>query len=64
MYTYGSLLPLSALQYFIFCKRQCAPIHIERLWFENRYTAEGQVMHKRVDSGKGGSSGDLSIEYV
>lgn len=40
------LLPLSALQHLRFCPRQCAFIHIERLWVENRLTAEGRVLHE------------------
>lgn len=49
MYTDDDLLPLSALQHLLFCRRQCALIHVERLWVENRYTAEGRVLHERVD---------------
>ena len=49
MYPDDDLLPLSALQHLLFCPRQCALIHVERLWVENRYTAEGQVLHERVD---------------
>jgi len=49
MYQDDDLLPLSALQHLLFCPRQCALIHVERLWVENRYTAEGQVLHQRVD---------------
>ena len=45
-----SLLPLSALQHFLFCERQTALIHLEQLWAENRFTAEGQVIHKKADS--------------
>ena len=26
------LLPLSGLQHVVFCERQCALIHVERLW--------------------------------
>ncbi|WP_246043988.1 CRISPR-associated protein Cas4 [Ruegeria sediminis] len=44
-------IPLSALQHWIFCSRQYALIHIERLWAENRFTAEGRVLHDRVDGG-------------
>lgn len=44
-------LPISALQHWLFCPRQCALIHVERLWEENRLTAEGRVLHDRVDSG-------------
>ncbi|OED44008.1 CRISPR-associated protein Cas4 [Chromatiales bacterium (ex Bugula neritina AB1)] len=45
-------LPISALQHYVFCPRQFALIHIERLWAENRLTAEGQLLHQRSDSGK------------
>ena len=43
------LLPLSALQHMVFCPRQAALIHIERLWAENRFTAEGRVFHTNAD---------------
>lgn len=42
-------IPLSALQHYLFCPRQCALIHIERLWAENRQTAEGRLLHERAD---------------
>ncbi|WP_207455938.1 CRISPR-associated protein Cas4 [Azospirillum sp. SYSU D00513] len=41
--------PLSALQHHLFCPRQCALIHVERQWAENAATAEGRVLHERVD---------------
>jgi len=44
------LLPISALQHLVFCPRQCALIHIERAWAENRLTAEGGLLHARVRS--------------
>lgn len=47
----NEFLPLSALQHFRFCRRQCAFIHLEQLWFENRLTAEGNVLHEKVDQG-------------
>lgn len=43
-----SFLPLSALQHLAFCERQCALIHLEREWAENRLTAEGGLLHTRV----------------
>ncbi len=46
------LLPISALQHYLFCPRQCALIHIERLWAENAATAEGRILHEKADSGK------------
>lgn len=47
-----ALIPLSALQHFLFCPRQCALIHVEQLWAENEATAEGRVLHERADSGQ------------
>lgn len=44
-------LPLSALQHWLFCPRQAALIHVERLWAENSLTAEGRILHERTDSG-------------
>ena len=43
------IVMLSALQHYLFCRRQCALIHLERSWTENRLTASGRVMHERVD---------------
>lgn len=42
------LLPLSALQHFVFCPRQCALIHLEGVWEGNQHTVEGDIMHARV----------------
>lgn len=39
-------IPLSALQHAVYCLRQAALIHVERLWEENRFTAEGRVLHE------------------
>jgi hypothetical protein len=46
------LIPLSALQHFLYCPRQCALIHVEQQWAENRYTAEGRVLHNRTETPK------------
>lgn len=45
-------LPMSALQHYAYCPRQFALIHVEQVWAENRSTAEGRVLHQRVDSGE------------
>ncbi len=42
-------LPLSGLQHVVFCERQAALIHIERVWQENLATVQGQIVHQRVD---------------
>lgn len=48
-YTDDELLPVSALQHLLFCERQAALIHVERLWRENPLTLEGSHLHRRVD---------------
>ena len=62
-YTENEYLSLSALQHILFCKRQCALIHIEQLWVENKFTAEGRVMHERVDRGDQADRGRIKVEY-
>ena len=52
MHTEDDLLPISALQHLLFCERQAALIHIECLWEDNRFTAEGNVLHKKADAAK------------
>lgn len=54
-------LPISALQHFAYCTRQFALIHIEQTWTENRYTAEGQILHERANSGATETRGTLHI---
>ena len=50
MYTEDDLVQISALQHALFCERQYALIHLEQEWEENRFTAEGRVLHERVDA--------------
>ena len=57
----ADLLPLSGLQHVVFCERQCALIHVERLWTDNALTAEGSLLHERVDSGEAETRGDVRI---
>jgi CRISPR-associated exonuclease Cas4 len=52
MITDADLIPLSALQHYLFCPRQCALIHVEQQWAENIATAEGRVAHERVHAEK------------
>lgn len=48
MFTEDQLYPISALQHYLFCPRQCALIHLERVWEENQFTAEGNIVHRNV----------------
>jgi CRISPR-associated exonuclease Cas4 len=63
MYNEDDLIMLSALQHLLFCPRQCALIHIEQLWTENRYTAEGRVLHERVHTAGRESHGKIRVEF-
>jgi len=63
MYTDENLLPISALQHIQYCERQCALIHIENVWTENVLTAEGRVMHDRVDGGGHETRGSVRTAY-
>ncbi|MEA3385215.1 MAG: CRISPR-associated protein Cas4 [Thermodesulfobacteriota bacterium] len=64
MYTEDDLIPLSALQHILFCERQCALIHVEQMWNENLFTAEGRIMHERVDQAGRESRKDVRIEFA
>jgi CRISPR-associated exonuclease Cas4 len=59
MYVEDDLLPISALQHLLFCERQCALIHVEQVWAENRLTVEGRHLHERVDGGEHETRGGL-----
>ena len=63
MYSEDDLLMLSALQHLLFCPRQCALIHLEQTWTENRLTAEGRVLHERVHTAATDSRRTVRVEY-
>lgn len=52
-------LMISALQHYAYCPRQCALIHIEKVWDENLFTLRGQRVHEVVDT-----PGDELIEGI
>jgi CRISPR-associated exonuclease Cas4 len=55
------LLPISALEHLVFCERQCALIHLERLWDENKATVEGKNLHERPHDSGTESRGDVRV---
>jgi CRISPR-associated exonuclease Cas4 len=61
-YSEDDLIQLSSLQHYAFCPRQCALIHVEQAWAENRLTAEGRIMHEHVHDEGDESRGDVRIE--
>lgn len=40
---------ISALEHFSYCPRQCALIHVERIFDENVFTLRGRRAHERAD---------------
>jgi CRISPR-associated exonuclease Cas4 len=52
-------LMISALQHYAYCPRQCALIHIEKVWDENLFTLRGKRVHEVVDT-----PGDELIEDI
>jgi len=49
-FTEDELVPMSALSHVCYCERRYSLIHLEQEWEENRFTAEGKVLHERVDA--------------
>jgi len=41
-------IPISALEHYSYCPRQCALIHVEQTFDENIYTLRGELLHERV----------------
>lgn len=54
-------IPISALQHWLYCPRQCALIHLEQAWAENKFTAEGKVMHENAHNGPDESRANIRI---
>lgn len=61
MYIESDYIMLSALQHYMFCPRQCALIHLEQIWVENRFTAEGRGLHEKVHNNKTDQAGGVRI---
>ncbi len=59
----ADFLPLSGLQHMIYCPRQCGLIHVDREWEENLFTAEGRVLHERVNEGGEQEKSGVRLRY-
>ena len=55
-------LPLSGVQHYVFCQRQCALIHVEGVFEENVFTVEGRLWHASVDAGVRRARDDVDVE--
>jgi len=42
-------VPISALQHYIYCPRQCGLIHVAQVWSENLHTQKGKREHEKAD---------------
>ena len=49
--TVEPVVPISAIEHFAYCPRQCALIHCDGVWSDNEHTVRGSRAHRRVDSG-------------
>ena len=61
MFSDDQLIAISGLQHWLYCPRQWGLIHLEQAWAENRFTAEGRVMHENAHSGADETRRDLRI---
>ncbi len=44
-------VPISAIEHYSYCPRQCALIHVEQTYEENVFTMRGALAHERVHGG-------------
>lgn len=49
MWSEEDVVLLSALEHYSYCPRQCALIHVERVFEENVFTLRGRHAHERAD---------------
>ena len=47
-----TIVPISAIEHFVYCPRQCALIHCDGVWSDNAHTVRGVRAHRRVDGGQ------------
>lgn len=64
LFSEADRVPLSALQHWAYCPRQCALIHVERVWDENIYTLRGRRAHERVDTDGGRTREGVRVEHA
>jgi CRISPR-associated exonuclease Cas4 len=55
-------IPISALQHYSYCPRQCALIHQEQTFTENVHTLRGRRVHEQVDEPGSWVDGELIVE--
>src|SRR5665811_121513 len=53
---------VSAIEHYSYCPRQCALIHVEKVFDENVYTLRGTMAHKRADEPIEAAEHDVKVE--
>ncbi len=53
---------ISALEHYSYCPRQCALIHVERIFDENVFTLRGRYAHERSDKPQTTLEGGVRME--
>lgn len=59
---FDASVPLSALQHWVYCPRQCGLIHLEQAFEDNIHTARGQAVHHLVDEPGYDMKADVKVE--
>ncbi len=54
-------VPISALEHWVYCPRQCALIHVEQTFDENVYTLRGARLHERIETGETTVEGEIRV---
>jgi CRISPR-associated exonuclease Cas4 len=54
-------VPISAVEHYSYCPRQCGLIHVEQTYEENVFTMRGSLAHERVDSGDDAASRGVRV---
>lgn len=57
-------IPLSALQHWAYCPRQCGLIHLDQAFDDNVHTLRGQAVHQRVDQPGVESAKGVRVEHA
>lgn len=55
-------IPISALQHYSYCPRQCALIHMEQTFNDNLYTLRGHAVHEHVDEPESSHEDTVQVE--
>lgn len=62
IYSDDEIVMVSAIEHYSYCPRQCALIHVERVFDENVFTLRGSLAHERVDKPSERTEEHVSVE--